>query len=79
MELTWLLQRLTWVDIVDILLVSGLFFGLFYTLKGTRAIPLVRGITALLVSLTLLTRFIPLRAFSWLVEQICPRCSSRCR
>jgi len=71
-KLTWLLQRLTWVDTVDILLVSGLFFGLFYALKGTRAIPLVRGIMALLVSLTLLTRFIPLRAFSWLVEQILP-------
>ena len=71
-ELTWLLQRLTWVDIVDILLVSGLFFGLFYALKGTRAVPLVRGITALLVSLALLTRFIPLRAFSWLVEQLLP-------
>lgn len=63
---------MTWVDIVDILLVSGLFFGLFYALKGTRAVPLVRGITALLVSLTLLTRFVPLRAFSWLVEQILP-------
>ncbi|NBD36067.1 MAG: TIGR00159 family protein [Chloroflexi bacterium] len=68
----WLLQRLTWVDIIDILLVSGLLFGLFYTLKGTRAIPLVRGIMALLVILTILTRFIPLRAFSWLVEQLLP-------
>ena len=71
-ELTWLLQRMTWIDIVDILLVSGLFFGLFYALKGTRAIPLVRGITAIIVTLTILTRIIPLRAFSWLVEQLLP-------
>ncbi len=71
-ELTWLLQRMTWIDVVDVLLVSSLFFGLFYALKGTRAIPLVRGITAIIVTLTILTRIIPLRAFSWLVAQLLP-------
>ncbi len=71
-DLAWLIQRLSWVDVLDIFLVAMLFFWLFYTLRGTRAVPLVRGITAILISLALLTRLLPLRAFSWLVEQMLP-------
>ncbi len=71
-DLAWLIQRLTWVDMLDIILVATLFFGLFYALRGTRAVPLVRGIVALLVTLALLTRIVPMRAFSWMVEQLLP-------
>ncbi len=69
---SWLIQRLSWPDLFDILLVAGLFFWLFYALKGTRAAPLVRGITALLVTLALLSRIVRLRAFSWVVMQLFP-------
>ncbi len=69
---SWLMQRLSWPDLFDILLVAGLFFWLFYALKGTRAAPLVRGITALLVTLALLSRIVRLRAFSWVVTQLFP-------
>ncbi|MGC9398398.1 MAG: diadenylate cyclase CdaA [Anaerolineae bacterium] len=71
-ELSWLLERLTWLDVVDILLVATLFFMLFYALRGTRAVPLVRGIIALLLGLALLSRVVRLRAFSWLIGQILP-------
>jgi diadenylate cyclase len=71
-DLTWLIQRLTWVDLLDIFLVALLFFWLFYALRDTRAVPLVRGIVALLVTLALLSRIVPLRAFSWLVQQLLP-------
>jgi diadenylate cyclase len=71
-DLTWLLQRISWTDILDICLVAILLFWIFYAIRGTRAVPLVRGITALLISLTLLTRVIELRAFSWLIEQLLP-------
>lgn len=71
-EFSWLLERITWLDALDILLVAMLFFALFYALRGTRAVPLVRGITALLVGLTFLSRIVRLRAFSWLVGQILP-------
>ncbi len=71
-NIVWLVQRLTWVDALDIFLVANLFFWTFYALKGTRAVPLVRGITALLVSLALLTRLLPLRAFTWLVNELFP-------
>ncbi len=71
-DLTWLIQRLVWVDLLDIFLVATLFFWLFYALRDTRAVPLVRGIVALLVTLALLSRIVPLRAFSWLVQQLLP-------
>jgi diadenylate cyclase len=71
-DLTWLIQRLAWVDLLDIFLVAALFFWLFYALRDTRAVPLVRGIVALLVTLALLSRIVPLRAFSWLVQQLLP-------
>ncbi|HNT77169.1 MAG TPA: diadenylate cyclase CdaA [Anaerolineae bacterium] len=71
-DLNWLLQRLTWADILDISLVAVLFFWLFYTIRGTRALPLVRGLTVLLISLALLSRVVELRAFSWLIQQLLP-------
>ncbi len=49
-----------------------LFFWLFYTIRGTRALPLVRGLTVLLISLALLSRVVELRAFSWLIQQLLP-------
>jgi diadenylate cyclase len=71
-ELSWLLERLTWLDVLDIVLVATLFFAVFYALRGTRAVPLVRGIIALLVGLAFLSRIVRLRAFSWLISQILP-------
>ena len=71
-EFSWLLERLSWLDLLDIFLVALFFFGMFYALRGTRAVPLVRGILALLVSLVFLSRIVRLHAFSWLVSQILP-------
>ncbi len=71
-NLVWLLERITWIDGLDILIVAFFFFLVFYAIRGTRAVPLVRGITALLISLALLTRLVQLRAFSWLIESLLP-------
>ncbi len=71
-DLNWLIQRLSWLDLLDIFLVAMLFYSIFYTLKGTRAVPLVRGITALLITLAMLSRLIQLNAFSWLIAQLFP-------
>lgn len=71
-NLMWLLERISWVDGLDILIVAFFFYLVFYAIRGTRAVPLVRGITALLISLALLTRLVQLRAFSWLVEKLLP-------
>lgn len=71
-NLEWLVARISWNDVLDIFIVAFFFFWIFYAIRGTRAVPLVRGITALLISLALLTRLVPLRAFTWLIEQLLP-------
>ena len=71
-NIDWIFKRVAWTDGLDIAMVALFFFWVFYALRGTRAVPLVRGITALLIFLALLTRLFDLRAFSWLVAQLLP-------
>lgn len=71
-NIDWLIKRIQWTDGLDIAMVALFFFWVFYAIRGTRAVPLVRGVTALLIFLALLTRLFELRAFSWLVAQLLP-------
>ena len=73
-NIDWLFKRIAWTDGLDITMVALFFFWVFYAIRGTRAVPLVRGVTAILIFLALLTRIFELRAFSWLVEQLLPAC-----
>ncbi|MBN1178138.1 MAG: diadenylate cyclase CdaA [Anaerolineae bacterium] len=68
----WFIQRLTWIDVLDIFLVATVFFVILYFLRGTRAVSLLRGIVFLLILVALLGGIFPLRAFGWLVERALP-------
>ncbi|MBI3739268.1 MAG: TIGR00159 family protein [Chloroflexi bacterium] len=65
-------QRLNWLSVVDILLVTLIFFGLLYWLRDTQAMVLLRGVILIVVSLVLLTSLVDLPAFSWLVRNSLP-------
>lgn len=71
-QLVWYLQRLDAIDVLDILLVAFIFFWLLYLLRGTRAVPLLRGVIVLVIAIILLTGFIRLRAFGWLTQKAIP-------
>lgn len=71
-DVFWYLQRLGWVDVVDTLLVAMVFFWLLYLVRGTRAVPLLRGLIFLVIVVVLLSGFIELLAFSWLVQRALP-------
>ena len=71
-NLTWLIARIDWSDGLDILMVAFFFFWIFYAIRGTRAVPLVRGITALIIFLAVLTRLVKLPVFSWLIDKLLP-------
>lgn len=71
-DLLWYLQRLGWTDIVDILLVAFIFFWLLYLVRGTRAVPLLRGVVFLVIVVMLLSGFIELLAFGWLIQRALP-------
>jgi len=68
----WYLQRLDRIDVLDILLVAFTFFGVLYLMRGTRAVPLLRGVILLILVVTLLSGLTRLRAFGWLTQKALP-------
>ena len=71
-DLLWYVQRLNSTDVLDILLVAFIFFWFLYLMRGTRAVPLLRGVILLTIVVTLLSSLIRLRAFGWLARNILP-------
>jgi diadenylate cyclase len=71
-DLFWYVQRLGWTDVIDIFLVALIFFWLLYLVRGTRAVPLLRGVIFLVLVVVLLSSFIELLAFGWLIERALP-------
>ena len=71
-NLLFIFQRLNWLSVVDILLVTLIFFGLMYWLRDTQAMVLLRGVILIVVALILLTSLADLPAFSWLVRNSVP-------
>jgi len=71
-DLLWYFQRLGWTDILDILIVASILFWMLYLVRGTRAVPVLRGVIFLIIAVTLLTSLVQLRAFGWLAENALP-------
>ncbi len=57
---------------LDILLVTLVFFILLYSLRDTQAMALLRGMIMLVVVLILLTSLVELPAFSWFAQNSLP-------
>jgi diadenylate cyclase len=71
-NILFIFQRLSWLSVLDILLVTLIFFVLLYSLRDTQAMVLLRGMIFLVVALVLLTTLVELPAFSWLIRSILP-------
>jgi diadenylate cyclase len=71
-NLIFIFERLNWLSVVDILLVTTVFFVILLLLRGTQSIIVLRGVIFLVVLLGLLTLFDVLPAFSWLVRVTLP-------
>jgi diadenylate cyclase len=71
-NLLFIFQRIDGINLVDILLVTLIFFGLLHTLRGTQAMVLFRGVILLVVLIVLFTSLVDLPAFSWLVKNALP-------
>jgi diadenylate cyclase len=67
-DITFFIQRLDWISIVDLLLVMGIFFLLFSLVRGTQAMVLMRGAVLLVIGIALLTAWLHLPAFSWVLR-----------
>jgi diadenylate cyclase len=71
-DIEFIFQRLDWLGVIDILLVTLIFFGLLYLVRDTQAMALLRGIIAIIVLVALITSLFNLPAFSWLVQTTLP-------
>lgn len=71
-DLLFFFERLNWLSVIDILLVTLIFFALLYMLRDTQAMALLRGVIFLLVFILFLTSLLNLPAFSWLINTTLP-------
>lgn len=71
-NIIFVFQRLTWLSVLDILLVAVVFFTILRLLRGTQAMVLLRGALLLIALIGLLTSLDVLPAFSWLVRTTLP-------
>ncbi len=71
-NLIFIFERLDWLDLVDLALVTLIFFTILLLLRDTQAAVLLRGAFLLIVLISLLTTLEVLPAFSWLVRSTLP-------
>jgi diadenylate cyclase len=71
-NILFIFERLNGLSVLDILLVTLIFFLLLYSLRDTQAMVLLRGVIFIVVALVLLTTLVELPAFSWLVQNSLP-------
>lgn len=71
-EVAALFQRLDWLSLLDIGLVALVFFIVLYLVRGTQAVPLLRGVIILLIVIAILGNTLTLPAFGWLFQRAIP-------
>jgi len=71
-NLIFIFERLSWLSVIDILLVAAIFFSIFLLLRGTQAMVVLRGAILLIILVGTLTSLDILPAFSWMVRTTFP-------
>ncbi|HFE66741.1 MAG TPA: TIGR00159 family protein [Chloroflexi bacterium] len=66
------LSQLTWITVLDILLVTLAIYSVFILIRGTRAVQVLRGYIVLALIILLLSSIPGLVAFRWMVAIIFP-------
>lgn len=71
-NILFIFERFTWESLLDIGLVTIIFFVILLFLRNSQAIVLIRGIILLIIIISLITSLFDLPAFSWLVSTALP-------
>jgi diadenylate cyclase len=69
-NILFLFQRLSWYDVIDIGLVTLLFYLVLIQFRGTQAATVLRGIAILIVAVALLTNLTRLPAITWILRTL---------
>lgn len=69
--IAWTFSQFGWVSVIDVALVTGLFYALLYAIRGTQAVQLLRGLIVVTLIIILVTTSVldNLTAFGWLVSR----------
>lgn len=68
-QILWIVAQFDIKAVVDILLVSIIFFAVLKLIEGTQAVQLARGAVVLIVLVVILSNFLDLPALRWLFRQ----------
>lgn len=71
-EVLFTIQRLTFSNIFDLILVVAIFYFILRILQGTRGDTLIRGMILTIIAITIFSALLPLPAFSWLLRNTLP-------
>ncbi len=71
-QILFLLQRLNWLSLIDISLVTLIFFAILLVVRDTQAVILLRGVVLIIIVISLMTSLVNLPAFSWLIKNALP-------
>jgi diadenylate cyclase len=71
-NLGFVFERLNWLSIIDLALVTFIFFTILLLLRDTQAMVLLRGVLVLVALVSVLSSLEVLPAFSWLVRTTLP-------
>ncbi len=71
-DLSWILSRLDIVQIIDILIVAIIFYLVFLSIRGTRAVQLLWGMGLLIFILVIISSFFQLTTLNWLIKTSLP-------
>lgn len=71
-DILFLFQRLTWISLLDLFLVTMVFYTILMLVRDTQAVVLLRGVILLIILLSVLTSLVELPAFSWLIQTALP-------
>ena len=71
-NLIFIFERLTWLSVIDVVLVALVFFAILSLLRDTKAMVLLRGALVLIALIGILATLDVLPAFSWLLSTTLP-------
>jgi diadenylate cyclase len=71
-NILFVIQRITWLSVIDLILVTLIFFVILQLIRDTQGIVLLRGAIIVIVLIALLSNLEVLPAFSWLVRNTLP-------
>jgi diadenylate cyclase len=69
-NILWVLSKLDLRNLVDILLVAGVIYGVLLLVRGTQAVQLLRGVILIAVMVVIVGSIAGLTAFNWLLRSV---------